>query len=41
MVFKMNTHFHGGNAQAMVRSVKKFNASGPNVAIELTQGQWA
>jgi len=35
-----NTLFHGGDAQAMVRIVEKFNKENPQVKIDLVQGQW-
>ena len=40
-VLQMNTLFHSGDAQAMVRIVEEFNATHDDVQIELTQGQWS
>lgn len=40
-VLRMNTLFHSGDAQAMVRIVDEFNAQHDDVQIELTQGQWS
>lgn len=40
-VLRMNTLFHSGDAQAMVRIVDEFNEVHDDVQIELTQGQWS
>lgn len=40
-VLRMNTLFHSGDAQAMVRIVDEFNRTHDDVQIDLTQGQWS